>query len=135
MTYSSSVPDLAIIKLTRPFELDNALGISLLTAVSQKSAESGNFELAQGREVVAVGYGLQPLAAVTKPGPLVTRGVVSNVVHDRGRPVMFVTTAAVVPGMSGGLVACERTGRPIGMIVSNSQYVAIIYYGVNKIVW
>ena len=54
-------------------------------------------------------------------GPLVSRGVVSKVVCDENQPILFVTTAAVNPGMSGGLVASVSTGQLLGMIVSNSQ--------------
>ena len=67
-----------------------------------------------------IGYGLQHNLA--KPnGSLVSRGVVSKVVRDQRQPVLFVTTAAVNPGMSGGLVASVRTGQLLGMVVSNSQ--------------
>ena len=121
VTYSCSIPDLAIVKLARPFEShDTAKFASLFAAHTESSV---NMELDQGHEVVVVGFSLQPTAAtINKTGPLMSRGVLSKAVCDHaGQPVMFVTTAAVNPGMSGGLVACGRTGRLLGMVVSNSQ--------------
>ena len=118
VTYSCSIPDLAIVELARPFEShDTAKFASLFAAHTASSV------LDQGQEVVVVGFSLQPTAAtINKTGPLMSRGVLSKAVRDdAGQPVMFVTTAAVNPGMSGGLVACGRTGRLLGMVVSNSQ--------------
>lgn len=71
-----------------------------------------------------IGYGLQHNNIINNEnmnGPLVSRGVVSKVVCDENQPILFVTTAAVNPGMSGGLVASVSTGQLLGMIVSNSQ--------------
>ena len=117
--WSSSVPDLAVLKLENPFKCDH-LDTNHLFSESRKSTTSSNDELCKGTEVVVIGYGLQHNPS--KPiGSLVSRGVVSKVVCDQNQPVLFVTTAAVNPGMSGGLVANVRTGQLLGMVVSNSQ--------------
>ena len=117
--WSSSVPDLAVLKLVKPFRCDH-LDTKHLLSESIKPTLSRNSELYEGNEVIVVGYGLQH--NLVKPnGSLVSRGVISKVVHDQDQPVLFVTTAAVNPGMSGGLVASVRTGQLLGMVVSNSQ--------------
>ena len=60
--------------------------------------------------------------------PLSTHGVVCGVSWWEGRPVLLQTTAAVLPGMSGGLV----TGHyhygdvPLAMVISNSELVAFM---------
>lgn len=114
--WSSTVPDLAVLKLEKPFRCDHLDTKRLLS----EPTPSRNYELYEGNEVIVIGYGLQH--SVAKPnGSLVSRGVVSKVVHDQDQPVLFVTTAAVYPGMSGGLVVSVRTGELLGMVVSNSQ--------------
>ena len=76
-------------------------------------------ELCKGTEVTVIGFGLRHSPA-NLIGPLVSRGVVSKVVYDEDQPVMFVTTAAVNPGVSGGLVVSAETGTLLGIVVSNS---------------
>ena len=77
---------------------------------------------ADGIAVNIIGLGCQdPHKMKTNITPLVTRGAISKVVYDeKGTLVMFLTTAVVLPGMSGGLVVEALSGEPLGMAVSNS---------------
>ena len=118
--WSSSVPDLAVLKLEKPFRSDHLDTNYLIFSESGQPTPSRNDELYEGNEVIIIGYGLQHNRAKSN-GSLVSRGVVSKVVFDQDQPVLFVTTAAVNPGMSGGLVASVRAGQLLGMVVSNSQ--------------
>ena len=121
VVYSCSIPDLAILKLNKEIGLNH-----IDTRQLVESASSRNSELCKTIEVIVIGFGLGHSTTSTNPsrsGSLVSRGVVSKVVYDRDQPVMFVTTAALNPGMSGGLVASVKTGRLLGMVVSNSQWV------------
>ena len=126
--YSSQLPDLAILKLDRPIGSDHILE----SAVRQSGIDTTKdrnprwsrtktaAELCEGTEIAVMGYGLRH-SPTNLSGPLVSRGVVSKVVCDKDQPVMFLTTAAVNPGMSGGLVASTETGKLLGMVISNSQ--------------
>lgn len=71
-------------------------------------------------EITIIWFGLRH-SPTNLNGPLMTKGVVSKVIYDKDQPVLFVTTAAVNPGMSGGLVASTETGTQLGIVVSNSQ--------------
>ena len=89
--------------------------------LNRKPRSSGTVaKVCRGIEVAVVGFGLRH-CPTNLTGPLVSRGVVSKVVYDMNQPIMLVTTAAVNPGMSGGLVASAETGTPLGMVISNSQ--------------
>ena len=120
VAYSSSIPDLAVICLDQPIQTDNVR--QLLDESQQNGTLSKMSELYEGIDVIVIGFGLQH-TSTNVGGPLLSRGVVSKVVCDKieGQPVLFVTTAAVNPGMSGGLVANAKTGQLLGLVVSNSQ--------------
>ena len=77
---------------------------------------------AEGIAVLVIGLGFQdPHEMKTHVTPLVTRGAICKVVNDeKGKLEMFLTTAVVLPGMSGGLVVEALSGEPLGMAVSNS---------------
>ena len=115
--FSRTIPDLALLRLTRPVESKLINSEHFTEDPTLSKSRSG---LCKGTKVFVVGFGLQH-GDLNVSGPLVCRGVVSKVVCDRGQPVMFVTTAAVNAGMSGGLVADAETGALLGMVVSNSQ--------------
>lgn len=123
LIYSSLLPDLALLKLNRPIGLDHILDMRRLKDVTEDRKLRSSRTMAEpfkGREIAVIGFGLRH-SPTSLTGPLVTRGVVSKAIYDKGQPVMFVTTAAVNPGMSGGLVASVKTGALLGMVVSNSQ--------------
>ena len=121
--YSSPLPDLALLKLSRPIGSDHILDVrQLKDMIEDRKLRSSRTvaELCKGMEITVIGFGLRH--SPTNPnGPLVTRGVVSKVIYDKDQPVLFVTTAAVNPGMSGGLVASTETDTLLGLVVSNSQ--------------
>lgn len=80
--------------------------------------------LLEGRSVIIVGFGCQdPYKQSDKHcTPLVTGGsVIKAVCTARGQLVMLVTTAVLLPGMSGGLVIDTLTGEPLAMAISNSK--------------
>ena len=116
--FSSLLPDLALLKLSRPLG-SNCIDLRQLMESRKLTGSESAAELCKGTEVTVIGFGLRHSPA-NLIGPLVSRGVVSKVVYDEDQPVMFVTTAAVNPGMSGGLVASAETGTLLGMVVSNS---------------
>ena len=122
VVYSSRFPDLALLKLDKPITSNHIFMLeSDMRQWNRKSRSSGTVAKGcKGMEVVVIGFGLRH-GRTNITGPLVSRGVVSKVVYDKNQPVMLVTTAAVNPGMSGGLVANMETGSPLGMVISNSQ--------------
>ena len=122
VVYSSQLPDLALLKLNKPITSNHTFMLeSDMRQWDRKSRSSRTVaKPCKGMEVVAIGFGLRH-GPTNITGPLVSRGVVSKVVYDMNQPVMLVTTAAVNPGMSGGLVADAETGSPLGMVISNSQ--------------
>lgn len=126
VTYSSAIPDLAIVKLNQPIESKHLFDAreQLGKSIKHRTLSSSSLKLNEGDEIVVFGYGLQyTLSSRSPSSPLLSVGVVSKVVYDGGEPVLFVTTAAVNPGMSGGLVASAMSGQPLGMVVSSSQSV------------
>ena len=66
----------------------------------------------------AIGYECQPWQS---SAPLVTRGVVMKVAGWGGEGVMVVSSAVMLPVMSGGLLVSEEDGCLLGMIVSISE--------------
>ena len=73
----------------------------------------------QGSPVYAIGYETAPWYGCGQ-WPLVTEGVVSKCVGwEDGESVMMVTSAVVLPGMSGGLIMSD--GRILGIIMSISE--------------
>jgi hypothetical protein len=72
----------------------------------------------RGGPVCAIGYECPPWQS---SAPLVTRGVVTQVAGWGGKGVMVVSSAVVLPGMSGGLLVSEEDGCLLGMIVSISE--------------
>lgn len=75
-----------------------------------------------------MGYGCENPYKIKKRfslSPLVTSGHVIKEVYSGGRVVMLVTTAVLLPGMSGGLVIDSLTGEPVGMVVSSTR---VIHY-------
>ena len=122
VVYSSRLPDLALLKLDKPITSNHTFMLeSDMRLWNRKFRSSGTVAKAcKGMEVAVIGFGLRH-CPTNLTGPLVSRGVVSKVVYDKNQPVMLVTTAAVNPGMSGGLVANAETGSPLGMVISNSQ--------------
>ena len=123
VVYSSQLPDLALLKLNRPIGSDHILDVRQLTVMTKDRKlrpSRAVAEVCKGTEIAVMGFGLRH-SPTNLSGPLVSRGVVSKVVYDKDRPVMFVTTAAVNPGMSGGLVASAEAGTLLGMVISNSQ--------------
>lgn len=136
---SNEVPDFALIKLVKPVSDHQTLqaiknifrypytNFQDASKYDHQSITSGSSSkrtnIIEGEPIFAVGFGLQePKSSSTSREPLVTRGVVSKVVRWQGREeVMLVTTAVVHPGMSGGMVVSASTGKPLGMVVSNSE--------------
>ena len=127
--YSSQLPDIALLKVDRPIGSDHVLESAVRQWIHVDITEHRNprlsrtktvAELCEGTEIAVMGYGLRH-SPMNLSGPLVSRGVVSKVVCDKDQPVMFLTTAAVNPGMSGGLVASAETGKLLGIVISNSQ--------------
>ncbi|NXN13524.1 TYSD1 protease, partial [Indicator maculatus] len=70
-----------------------------------------------GEEVNVVGFGALGRAC----GPSVTSGILSAVVAVAGRPVMLQTTCAVHGGSSGGPLVSSRSGRLLGIVISNTR--------------
>ena len=124
VVYSSQLPDLALLKLDRPIGSDHIiLDVRRLTDIAKDRklrSSRAVAKVSKGTEIAVIGFGLRH-SRTNLNGPLVCRGVVSKVIYDKDQPVMFVTTAAVNPGMSGGLVASTETGTLLGMVISNSQ--------------
>ena len=71
----------------------------------------------QGEPVYAIGYEAPPWHSHLPPWPLVTQGVLCKCVGG----MMLMTSAVVLPGMSGGVIVSGINGEIMGMIVSNSQ--------------
>ena len=123
--YSSRLPDLAILKLDKPIGSGHNILESEVRQLTDmtKDRKLGSprtvAKVCRGTEITVVGFGLRH-GPTNLNGPLVSRGVVSKVIYDKDQPVMFLTTAAVNPGMSGGLVASAETGTLLGMVISNS---------------
>ena len=69
----------------------------------------------------AVGYEAPPWQASSAPVPLVTRGEVIQVAGWGGEGVMLVSSAVVLPGMSGGLLVSAEDGQILGLLVSISE--------------
>lgn len=108
--YSSpqdSAPDIAILQLSRP---TNSGQRHLETFLKDSKMLD---QVEQGNDVYALAHG------GCRAGPLVTRGVVSSVVHSGTQVVMLHTTCSVHNGMSGGVV--WWAGHPIGLIVCNTR--------------
>ncbi len=125
VVYSSQLPDLALLKLDKPIGSDHThvlkSDLRQLTDIMAGDRSSRTIAtVCKGMEIVIVGFGLRH-GPTNLTGPLVSRGVISKVVYDMNQPVMLVTTAAVNPGMSGGLVASAETGALLGIVISNSQ--------------
>ncbi len=76
------------------------------------------------------GYGFEDPYKVKHVSPLVTRGHVIKSVCRSDREVMLLTTAVMLPGMSGGCLADSLTEEPLGMAVSNTQLVRSVYFPV-----
>jgi len=83
----------------------------------------------KGRSVLITGYGFQDPYKTNRATsdkdtdsytPLITRGHVMKTVYSGDEMVMVVTTAVLLPGMSGGLVVDELTNLPLAMAISNS---------------
>ena len=72
----------------------------------------------RGGPVCAIGYECPPW---NSSAPLVTRGVVMQVAGWGGEGLMVVSSAVMLPGMSGGLLVSEEDGCLLGMIVSISE--------------
>ncbi|XP_054238713.1 peroxisomal leader peptide-processing protease [Indicator indicator] len=70
-----------------------------------------------GEEVNVVGFGALGRAC----GPSVTSGILSAVVAVAGCPVMLQTTCAVHGGSSGGPLVSSRSGRLLGIVISNTR--------------
>ena len=84
-------------------------------------SQSQSSDASEGTHIFITAHGFQdPGRYAGAMSPTVTAGVISKVVRWEGRPVMLMTTAVVHSGMSGGLLVCADTGRPLGMAVSNS---------------
>ena len=123
VVYSSRLPDLALLKLNRSLGSDHILDVRRLSDMTKDRklrSSRAVAEVCKGTEIAVLGFGLRH-NPTNLNDPLVSRGVVSKVVCDKDQPVMFVTTATVNPGMSGGLVASTETGTLLGMVISNSQ--------------
>lgn len=69
----------------------------------------------------AVGYETPPWQASGPPVPLVTRGEVTQVAGWGGEGVMLVSSAVVLPGMSGGLLVSGEDDQILGLLVSISE--------------
>lgn len=123
VVFSSSVPDCALLKLTTPLHsrtlvpeatLSNNQSLSRLFQELPHSLE--------GRSVTVTGYGCEdPIKLKRFSPPLVTKGHVIKEVYSGDRVVMLITTAVLLPGMSGGLVTDVVTGEPLGMAISNTR--------------
>ena len=123
--YSSSARDFEFINQKNAITADaaNPSDRSVGFTLEKMGKEDGSFgaPLMEGSPIFVVGYGLEDPARSVSLEPIVTQGIISSVVRWRRRPVMLVTTAVVHSGMSGGIVVCATTGRPLAMVVSNSK--------------
>ncbi len=127
--FTNPIPDCALLKLSMPVHHSHPL----ITASKSPDAKSPpdkvysscfkeHPQAIEGRSVTIIGYGCQDPYTLGYHSPLLTRGcVIKAVCSDGGRVVMLVTTAVLLPGMSGGLVVDTVTGEPLGMAVSNSK--------------
>ena len=115
----NSTPDLALLRLIKKAP---AKSPPLLETVDKlNSFVMGTVEVARASlPVVAVGYCAQdPVSCGNRLSPpLVTRGIVSNLIRHGGVPVMVQTSAGVHRGMSGGLLCDGQDGQPLGLLVS-----------------
>ena len=71
-----------------------------------------------GRPVYAIGHECPPSST---SGPMVTRGEVIQVAGWGGEGVMVVSSAVVLPGMSGGALVSGEDGQLLSMLVSISE--------------
>ena len=127
---SSKIPDVAVLQLKSPIDDSDVLrAVSTvfdssnkgLTLCDSDDSQSPSSDASEGSHVFVTGHGFQDPGRYTGAmSPTVTGGVISKIVRWEGRPVMLMTTAVVHSGMSGGLLVCAATGRPLGMAVSNS---------------
>ena len=127
--FTNPIPDCALLKLSMPVHHSHPL----ITASKSPDAKSPpdkvysscfkeHPQAIEGRSVIIIGYGCQDPYTPGYHSPLQTRGcVIKAVCGAGGRVVMLVTTAVLLPGMSGGLVVDTVTGEPLGMAVSNSK--------------
>ncbi len=128
IVFTCSIPDCALLKLSMPVNHSHPLITESKSpdAKSPLKKVSGLFNelprAIEGRSVTIIGYGCQDPYKQGYCSPLLTRGcVIKTVCGAGGRVVMLVTTAVLLPGMSGGLVVDMVTREPLGMAVSNSK--------------
>ena len=97
--------DLAILELEKPF-------------LREFSIDGKNFVNPRtGEDVLIIGY---PAAGLTFDFPTITEGIISKVFHEGDTEGIFLTSATVNPGNSGGPV-----------INLNGKLVGVIYAGTN----
>ena len=153
--FSSSLPDIALIKITNHhhrkdtplhnqppnstqslFNAHQMTETGFLANNKYMCTCNSNSNVTKGTEVCIIGYGFEnPLDTVDRSDgsstlvctsdqskPLVTKGRILNVIGYEDDVVMFVMSAVVHPGMSGGLVVNGNSGEPLGMVVSYSRY-------------
>ena len=115
--------DIAIIGLRQSIVESPILELLRDQFTHQRSWQHQRARDYQGEQAVAIGYEAPPQTGCGLACPLVTQGVVCKVVSDHwdGEGVMVVTSAVVLPGMSGGVIASAEDGRLLGMIVSISE--------------
>ncbi len=128
--FTNPIPDCALLKLSTPVHHSHPLITTSKSSVDAKSPPDKVYsscfkehpQAIEGRSVIIIGYGCQDPYTPGYQSPLLTRGcVIKAVCGAGGRVVMLVTTAVLLPGMSGGLVVDTVTGEPLGMAVSNSK--------------
>ena len=112
--------DLAMIRLTERVE-DGPILEPLRDQFRMGEWNQEGPQAYRGGPVCAIGYESPPWLSSGPPCPLVTWGEVCQVVGWGGEGVMMVTSAVVLPGMSGGVVVSGDDGRVLGLIVSISE--------------
>ena len=130
--FSRKIPDVAVLKLTLSVDAPDVLravtsafgsveGQTLCDKTEKGDSHLLNSDTPEGSPVFIIGNGFgDPAGYIEARTPTLTGGILSKVVRWEGQPVMLMTTAVVHSGMSGGLLVCASTGRPLGMVVSNS---------------